>query len=142
MSFTPLRFSTVGAREMVEHDRQKLIEQEAREYAEAGKEPEPCRVSSHFATAVVYQMEHLIWTETYEKRRAKLARDKEDVTATVDPALLAAVKAALKGAPQIVAEVKAGKEKALGSLIGPILKQVKADPRAVKELLAQEVQNI
>lgn len=52
-------------------------------------------------------------------------------------ALLAIVDAVIEANPKIVSEIKAGKDKAIGSLIGPVMKEAKgkANPQEVKKLL-------
>lgn len=41
--------------------------------------------------------------------------------------------------PTIVAEYKSGKEKVIGSLIGQVMKRIKADPTLIKEMLLREM---
>ncbi len=56
-------------------------------------------------------------------------------------ALEAAIAAAIAAKPDAVADVKAGKQQAVGPMIGMIMKQVAgADPKAVRELLIRAIQ--
>lgn len=44
--------------------------------------------------------------------------------------------------PKVVQDFKAGKEKAIGSLIGPVIKKFKADPVVVKGILVEEIKKL
>jgi Asp-tRNA(Asn)/Glu-tRNA(Gln) amidotransferase B subunit len=49
------------------------------------------------------------------------------------------IKQILAEQPQAVADIKKGKLKAIGSLIGTVMKKIKADPVKVKELFLEEI---
>lgn len=55
--------------------------------------------------------------------------------------LLTAIDIILLQQQKIVDEFKSGKEKVIGSLIGMVMKQVKADPIVVKEMLLSKLKN-
>lgn len=53
--------------------------------------------------------------------------------------LLDAVKAAIEANPKAIAEFKAGKEKAIGAVVGAVMKKVKADPSKVQDLIRDNI---
>lgn len=67
-----------------------------------------------------------------QERRLEIVRD--------TGALQAAIAAVIAAKPEVVADVKAGKQAAAGPLIGMIMKQVAgADPKAVREMLLKTI---
>jgi aspartyl-tRNA(Asn)/glutamyl-tRNA(Gln) amidotransferase subunit B len=58
-------------------------------------------------------------------------------------ALQAAVDAALAGSPRAVEDFKAGKQQAIGPLVGKVMQQVKgADPKIVREMLVKKLTGV
>lgn len=54
--------------------------------------------------------------------------------------LLQAVQAAMAANPKAVAEFKGGKDKAIGAIVGAVMKKIKADPSAIQALIKGEVE--
>lgn len=59
--------------------------------------------------------------------------------AVVDDSILKIIDAVLQEETKAVEQLKAGKDKAIGSIIGKIMKQVKTDPRTLKELVLTRI---
>lgn len=55
--------------------------------------------------------------------------------------VLALVRKVISEQPRAVQDIKAGKEKAVGALVGVVMKQMKTDPAALKKMLLEEIQN-
>lgn len=55
--------------------------------------------------------------------------------------VLVLVRKVISEQPRVVQDIKAGKEKAVGALVGVIMKQLKTDPAALKKMLLEEIKN-
>lgn len=60
--------------------------------------------------------------------------------ATQDETVVA-VRQAIQDNPDAVSDYKGGKEKALGRLIGQVVKTIKCDPKAAREMIIKEINN-
>jgi hypothetical protein len=96
---------------------------------QAKKVLERCLLVEHIGVP----LEDLIWRDEFTSLIDE---------APVDDSLGLLIDAVLLEEAKAVEQVKAGKEKALGSIMGKILKQVKADPKAIKELVMQKINGV
>lgn len=62
--------------------------------------------------------------------------------AAIDDSILKIIDAVLQEESKAVEQIKAGKDKAIGSIIGKVVKQVKIDPRTLKELVLKRISDI
>ena len=80
-----------------------------------------------------------MWTN--EDDPEKIVKDKGLVQITDTGAIEAAVDAAIAANPKAVAEYKGGKKKAIGALVGQVMKATrgKANPQMVNKMLAEKL---
>ena len=92
-------------------------------------------ISGKIAKKVFKQM----WTN--EDDPEKIVKDKGLVQITDTGAIEAAVDAAIAANPKAVAEYKGGKKKAIGALVGQVMKATrgKANPQMVNKMLAEKL---
>ena len=94
-------------------------------------------ISGKIAKKVFKEM----WTN--EDDPEKIVKDKGLVQITDTGAIEAAVDAAIAANPKAVAEYKGGKKKAIGALVGQVMKATrgKANPQMVNKMLAEKLAN-
>lgn len=92
-------------------------------------------ISGKIAKKVFKEM----WTN--EDDPEKIVKDKGLVQITDTGAIEAAVDAAIAANPKVVAEYKGGKKKAIGALVGQVMKATrgKANPQMVNKMLAEKL---
>ena len=92
-------------------------------------------ISGKIAKKVFKEM----WTN--EDEPEKIVKDKGLVQITDTGAIEAAVDAAIAANPKAVEEYKGGKKKAIGALVGPVMKATrgKANPQMVNKMLAEKL---
>lgn len=56
--------------------------------------------------------------------------------------LLVIVKEALEANPNAVKDIKAGKDKAIGSLLGYVMKKIKVDPKELHTIILVEIEKL
>lgn len=121
---TPGSFDPETSREMVGHDRALGIEKKARNDADKGIfDPPPKAIAKTYWDSCQNDFQYVTYCAQYEKRIAKRERVTENKPLNQD--VLAIVKEVVASNSKAVAEYLAGKEKALNSLLGMVLKTTK-----------------
>lgn len=120
----PGSFDPDTSREMVGHDRALSIEKKARDDADNGKfDPPPKAVARTYWDSCQNDFQYVTYCAQYEKRMAKIKRTVENEPVNQD--VLVIVKDVVGSNAKAVSEYLAGKEKALNSLLGMVLKTAK-----------------